>query len=230
MKTDVARKRSTAKASIGFALLCLAAATFPIQIRAQQSSNTPPVSWAIGRADAPVTMVEYGSLTCGHCAEFNNDVLPNLKRTYIDTGRARYVFRPFPTPPRDLSIAMHALTLCAGPSRYYSLVDAFFRNQAAIFAAAGGETGPKGTIFAIAEDHGGLTYAQAEACLRDTSRQTQIIASAQAGVTAGVRSTPTLFVNGTIVNGHSGADATAAIEAALRAGGPARPSPKAKKR
>jgi protein-disulfide isomerase len=225
----------TIRAKLALAALCLGVVAAPAHSLAQRAAapNSPapaPLMWAMGRADAPVTLIEYGSLTCGHCAHFNADVLPVIKRTYIDTGRVRYVFRPFPTPPNDLSLGMHVLTLCAGPARYYGLMDAFFNRQAEVFAAAGGETGPKGTIFAIAEDYGGLTYAQSESCLLDQSRQTQVLASAQAGMLAGVRMTPTLFVNGTIVNGHAAPEVTAAIEAALRTRGPARPAPKAKKR
>jgi protein-disulfide isomerase len=219
-----------AKAIFGLGLVCLVLNGMPSVSVAQSAAATGPVTWAMGRADAPVTLIEYGSLTCGHCAEFNNEVLPALKRTYIDTGRVRYVFRPFPTPPGDLSVAMHMLTLCAGPARYYGLVDAFFARQPQIFAAATGETGPKGTLFAIAEDFGGLTYSQAENCLRDSSRQTQVLASSNAGQAAGVRATPALFVNGTLVSGHESRDVTAAIDTALRARGLARPASKAKKR
>jgi protein-disulfide isomerase len=169
-----------------------------------------------------VTLLEYGSLTCGHCARLNNEVMPEIKRRYVDTGRVRYIFRPSPTPPFDLSVAMHALTLCAGPSRYYPLVEAFYQRQRDIFQAAGGETGPKGTLFAIAEDFGGMGYAAAETCLRDPARQTQVRASAEAGIAAGVRGTPTLFVNGVLVPVRAGqthyevADISQAIEAASR--------------
>jgi protein-disulfide isomerase len=221
---------------IGLALAC----ALDLGLVASAFSQTPtpvgPQNWAMGRATAPVTLIEYGSLTCGHCAEFNNSVLPAIKRNYIDTGRVRYVFRPFPTPPNDLSVAMHALTLCAGPTRYYQLSDAFFTRQAEIFDAARGETGPKGTIFAIAEDHGGLSYSQSEACLRDPARQAQVQASALAGDAAGVSSTPTFFVNGVRVNVPLGQHVdesllAAAIAAALRVPSPKRaPAPKAKKR
>jgi protein-disulfide isomerase len=201
------------------------------QTRASVSKTAPavaPVSWALGRADAPVTVIEYGSLTCGHCAHFATDVLPTLKRTYIDTGRARYILRPFPTPPNDLSMAMHMLTLCAGPSRYYGLADAFFARQRDVFEATGGETGPKGILLAIAEDYGGLSYAQAEACLRDPNRQDQVIASARAGSAVGVVGTPTFLINNVRVTSHELVDLTAAIDRALAARRPAPPKAKAK--
>ena len=176
----------------------------------------------MGRQTAPITLIEYGSLTCGHCAQLNANVMPEIKRRYVDTGRVRFIFRPSPTPPFELSIAMHMLTLCAGPSRYYPLVDAFFQRQRDVFQAAGGETGPRGILFAIAEDFGGLSYAASEACLRDPARQTQVRASAEAGTAAGIRGTPTLFVNGVLVQVRGGqthydvADISQAIEAASR--------------
>ena len=226
---------------IASALVCLAGYALVGDAHAQTrpaapKSNVPvptPVNWALGRADAPVTVLEYGSLTCGHCAHFATDTLRTLKRTYIDTGRVKYVFRPFPTPPNDLSVAMHMLTLCAGPSRYYQLLDALFARQGEIFAAAGGETGPKGTLFAIVEDFGGLSYAQSEACLRDPARQNQVVASANAGSAAGVSTTPSIFVNNVLVSDHELLSVTSAIDRALaaRARPPTRsPAPKAKKR
>jgi protein-disulfide isomerase len=191
----------------------------------------------MGNAAAPVTLLEYGSLTCSHCAQFNNDILPAIKQRYIETGQVKYILRPLPTPPYDLAVGMHALALCAGPNRYYPLIEAYFERQREVFSAAGGETGPKGTIFAIAEDIGGLSYSASEACLRDPTRQAQIQASAEAGTAAGVTGTPTLFVNGVLVRLGVGqthlelANVTAALDAALRTPRPRpTPFPKVKKR
>jgi protein-disulfide isomerase len=218
---------------MGLALACLVgfsthvvAQTAPRLKVQTKTAATPQASfpnWAMGAATAPVTLIEYGSLTCGHCAEFNNDIMPTVKRLYIDTGCVRYILRPLPTPPFELSVALHALTLCAGPTRYYPLADAYFQRQREIFEAAGGETGPKGIIFAIAQDVGGLNYAASEACLRQPLRQQQVLASANAGAAAGVTGTPTLFVNGTLVpvpagqHHHELADVTRALDAALAA-------------
>jgi protein-disulfide isomerase len=228
-------KRKLTLSVIGIALVCLLGVSSNGLAQPRPPATFP--NWAMGRADAPVTLIEYGSLTCSHCAEFNRDVMPTIKRLYIDTGRVRYILRPLPTPPFELSIAMHALTLCAGPSRYYPLVEAFFDRQQDVFNAARGETGPKGAIFAIAEDVGGLNYATSEACLRDPARQNQVRASADMGDAAGVQGTPTLFVNGVLVAIQPGKahleviDLTRAIDAALRMQAPRRPTPsKAKKR
>jgi protein-disulfide isomerase len=229
--------------SLALACVFLAVSSNASSQQRQQTKTLTPnaanglVTWAMGRADAPVTLLEYGSLTCGHCAAFNNEVMPAIKRRFIDSGQVKYILRPLPTPPFDLSVAMHALTMCAGPDKYYPLVDAFFERQREVFAAAVGETGPKGILLAIAEDSGGLTYTQSEACLRDPARQDQVRNNAQAGANVGVIATPSIFVNGTLVTVPIGQSLTeTAVANAIIAAQRARPTaprkglPQAKKR
>jgi protein-disulfide isomerase len=158
------------------------------------SSPTTPSDWYLGSPKAAVALIEYGSLTCGSCAQLNNEVLPSLKAKYIDTGQVRYVFRPFPTSPAPLSFALHALTKCSGPKGYFKLTDAFFRRQREIFEAAQGETGAKATILAISEDVGGLSFAQSEGCLKDQAVANWIMAHVAKGEKLGLRGTPTLFL------------------------------------
>jgi protein-disulfide isomerase len=191
------------------------------------------VNWAQGSAQAPVTVVEYGSLTCGHCANFNTAIKPTIKQNYVDTGRVRFIFRPFPTPPNDLSVAMHVLSMCGGASTYYPMVDAYFAHQEEIFEAARGETGPRNILFAIAEDVANISSSQAETCLRDPQLRSRVLASYQAGANAGVISTPTLFVNGVRFEPNAGvgisvASFSSALDAALRARTAPRVAPKSK--
>ncbi|NJR20508.1 MAG: DsbA family protein [Hyphomonadaceae bacterium] len=189
------------------------------------SSPARPLEWAQGRADAPITLIEYGSLTCNHCARFNDEVKPALKQAFIDTGHVRFIFRPYPTPPESLSVAMHILTICAGPSRYYELVDAFFQRQQNIFQAATTRNGPRDELFRIARDAGGLTTQRSVACLRDQAILDQVRASMDAGNAAGVRATPSLFINGQAFNPPSQQrydieNITAALNAELARLGP----------
>lgn len=215
----------------------------PSAVAVRPAPPLNPANWALGRASARVTLLEYGSLTCGGCAAFSNTILPGIKRNYIDSGRVRYVFRASPTAPMDLSFAMHALTVCAGPARYYPLAEAFFERQRDIFTAAVGETGPKGTIFAIAEDFGGLSFAASETCLREPSAIARVRASANMATAAGVASTPSFFINNVAVTPLPGQSISeeriiSALVAALRATEPSRlpqagvraPAKKAKKR
>ena len=79
----------------------------------------------LGKPDAPITIVEYASLSCHHCAHFANDVLPEIRKEWIDTGKAKLVLRDFPTDQAALPAAMVAR--CAPPERYYAFVDTFSR-------------------------------------------------------------------------------------------------------
>lgn len=83
---------------------------------------------SIGKADAPVTIYEYSSLTCPHCAAFHKDTLPALKEKYIDTGKVRLVYHDFPLG--NLALAGSMLARCAGPEKYSNLVEIMFQTQA----------------------------------------------------------------------------------------------------
>ncbi len=82
---------------------------------------------SLGAADAPVVIIEYASATCPHCAEFHADVLPEIKKTYIDTGKARLIFREFPLDQRAMAVFM--LTRCVPEDKYFATVDMVFRQQ-----------------------------------------------------------------------------------------------------
>src|SRR3974377_906811 len=81
----------------------------------------------LGNADAPITIIEYSSLTCPHCAHFTNEVLPELKKKWIDTGKAKLVLRDYPLDEPALRAAM--IARCAPPDRYYAYIDTFFGSQ-----------------------------------------------------------------------------------------------------
>ncbi|MDZ7628091.1 MAG: DsbA family protein [Parvularculaceae bacterium] len=87
----------------------------------------------LGKADAPVTLVEYASVTCPACAAFNTQIIPEVKTKYIDTGKVKLVYREFPTSPANYSIIGSVLARCAaeksGSEAYFLITDALFRNQ-----------------------------------------------------------------------------------------------------
>ena len=166
----------------------------------------------LGKEDAPVTIVEYASLTCGHCANFHNTILPGLKEKYIDTGKVKLVFREFPLNQLDVAAYIFArCTLGAGRAlgnqeRYFVYLDALFRRQREWATAAN-------PIVALADIAAEAGYARGdlEQCLRDLAILDAVLHSRDRAVSEfGVNSTPTFFVNGRRATG-SDADLAALI-------------------
>ncbi|MCA0401712.1 MAG: thioredoxin domain-containing protein [Proteobacteria bacterium] len=144
----------------------------------------------LGKDDAPVTIVEYASLTCGHCANFHTETLPKLKEKYIDTGKVRLVFREFPLDP--LSTAASMITRCSTNERYFPLVTAFFQTQ---LDWATTEK-PLDALLVMARQ-AGFTQESFEACLKDKAMYDGLNEVKKRGVESfSVNSTPTFFING----------------------------------
>jgi protein-disulfide isomerase len=148
----------------------------------------------MGKADAAVTIVEYASMTCSHCASFHNDVLPAIKTKYIDTGKVKFVYRDFPLDRVAAQAAQ--LAECVDKDRYFGVIATVFQTQAQW--AAGKE--PLADLLKLLR-LAGLGEAQAKACLEDQKGLETILAEQQGGVALGVDSTPTLFINGTRFTG-----------------------------
>lgn len=143
----------------------------------------------MGQADAAVTIIEYASMTCIHCATLHNDVLPAIKTKYIDTGKVKLVYRDFPLDRVAAQAAQ--LAECVDRDRYFGVVNTIFQTQAQW--AAGKE--PLADLLKLLR-LAGLGEAQAKACLDDQKGLEAILAEQQGGVALGVDSTPTLFING----------------------------------
>ena len=88
---------------------------------------------SLGDPNAKVTVIEYASLTCPHCARFNAEVFPEFKRKYVDTGKVRYVLREFLTSPQEVAAAGFLIARCAGKDRYFDAIDAMFHAQAQMY-------------------------------------------------------------------------------------------------
>ncbi|QQS11271.1 MAG: DsbA family protein [Rhodospirillales bacterium] len=149
---------------------------------------------AMGPADAAVTIVEYASMTCGHCASFHTTVLPELKKKYVDTGKVRFVYRDFPLD--EVAARAAQLAECVGNERYFAIVDMIFRGQAQ-WAAAKDPIAELVKSLRIA----GLPEDAAKTCLADQKVLDAILLERQGGDKLGVNSTPTLFVNGQRLTG-----------------------------
>lgn len=168
----------------------LAVAWLPLAgASAAQSRDVQPGDMTLGRADAPVTVVEYASVTCGHCANWHTTVYPEFKRRFIDTGRVRFVFRELPTQPEALAIGGFTLARCAPANRYFDVISDLMSEQREIFAD------PWNRLVAIGGRHG-VSEAQFQACLNDTAAMDALNARVDAALARGVRGTPTFYVNG----------------------------------
>ncbi len=146
---------------------------------------------AIGPADAKVTVVEYGSMTCGHCMNFATKVFPDFRTKYIESGKVRFVFREFPLD--NLAAAASMLARCAGGDKTFPMVETLYAKQAD-WAFTQGNPVPK--LFDIAKQ-AGFTQESFDKCLTDQKLLEQITAGrTRAGETFGVSATPTFFING----------------------------------
>lgn len=148
----------------------------------------------LGRADAPVTVVEYASFTCPHCADWHNTVLPAFKARFIDTGKVRLVFRDLPTDPVQVAATAAAIARCAAPDRFYAVASSFMSGQAQLRSSY--QVGP---WYDAAVAVSGRTQAQIETCLADPATMASLRAGMEAASAAGVQSTPSFFVNGRAV-------------------------------
>lgn len=163
----------------------------------------------LGNADAPVTIVEYFSLGCPHCKNFHEKIVPQLKTEYLDTGKARLVFRDFPLD--GVALAAAQLTRCVSPMAYFAMVDTLFAQQSTWHVKDG-----VAQIAGIAKG-AGMDQAAFDACLANQAVRDKIVASTQEGADVyKVEATPTVLVNGKKI-GNTGdyAEVKAAVEAAL---------------
>jgi protein-disulfide isomerase len=146
---------------------------------------------AVGAADAKVTVVEYGSMTCGHCANFATKVFPDFKTKYIDSGKVRFVFREFPLD--NLASAASMLARCSGGDKTFAMVETLYAKQAD-WAFTQGNPVPK--LFDIAKQ-AGFTQEAFDKCLTDQKLLDQITAQrTRANDTFVITATPTFFING----------------------------------
>ena len=147
-----------------------------------------------GQADAPVTIVEYASMTCPHCSHFHESTFPEMKKKYIDTGKVRFVFREFPLDP--LALAASMLARCAGKDKYFPLIDAFFAQQKDWVVQK-----PLQPMFAIAKQ-AGFTQQTFDQCLANHQLEQGLVGErTRATQKFNVNSTPTFFINGKVFRG-----------------------------
>lgn len=149
----------------------------------------------LGKADAPVTIIEYASMTCGHCANFHNEGFPHLKEKYIDTGKVKYIFREFPLDP--LAYAASLLARCAGEGKFYPMLELLFKQQRNWALTDKPEEALLATV-----RQAGFTQESFNACLQDQASYASLQKGRQrASEVFKVDSTPSFFINGRIERG-----------------------------
>jgi len=165
-----------------------------VDIAALMQSGPLP-EMALGDPNAPVTIVEYASMTCTHCAHFHEDVFEKLKEEYIDTGKVYFVFREFPLDP--VATAAFMLARCVPEGQYFTFTGAMFKNQK-LWAFTDDRIGGLTTMAKQA----GLTQEKFDQCLTNQELLDGVNAVKQRGLDEfGINSTPTFFINGEIVRG-----------------------------
>lgn len=146
----------------------------------------------MGKADAPITIEEYASTTCSHCGRFATEVLPGFKAKYIDTGKVKWVYHEFLTPPEAVAAAGVLVARCAGKDKYFSVLDALFRSQEEMYRTGDA----RGTLLKVAQS-AGMTEAQFNTCVQDEAAAKALNARIEkAQRERNITSTPTFFLNG----------------------------------
>ena len=160
---------------------------------------------ALGSSDAPVTIVEYASMTCSHCAAFYATTFPELKSKYIDTGKVRFILREFPLDP--LAAAGFMVARCAGDDKRNAIVELLFAQQKNwVF------TDKPVEALANLVKQTGMSQTSFEACLKNQDLYNKIAKVHDQGAEKfGVNATPTFFINGKKQNGEMNPDALAKL-------------------
>ena len=188
--------------------------------------STPEGGYLMGNANAPVKLVEYGSLSCPHCAKLAQEAYPTLVDSYVASGKMSLEFRSFAIHPQDVPLTM--LAECAGAETFFPLAEELYRNFDAVTertmkgADAAGKLGnlPDNQRFiALSDTLGftdffaarGLPKDQQKACLGNFAKAQQIAKFSDAYGQQGISSTPTLMINGTKVEGATWAELKAAL-------------------
>ncbi|EIM75654.1 DSBA oxidoreductase [Nitratireductor aquibiodomus RA22] len=158
----------------------------------------------LGDENAPVTIVEYASMTCSHCATFHTRTYPELKKKYIETGKVRFILREFPFDPR--AEAGFMLARCSD-DKYFAMVDVLFKQQNNWAPVQDAQS----ALLKISK-LAGFTQESFEACLTDQELLTKVRAVRARGASDfGVDATPTFFINGKKYSGAMSIDEISAV-------------------
>jgi protein-disulfide isomerase len=168
----------------------------PAAYQVARAQTPAPADMTLGNAKAKVTVVEYASTACPHCAHWNAEVWPAFKAKYVDTGKVNFVFRELITSPPQVAVAGPLLARCAGKDKYFAVIDGAFRAQDEIY-----QTSTLMPLVKVAQANG-LNEDQVKACLSDEAAVTAIQERVEANAKRdGVSASPTFLVNGAKLEG-----------------------------
>ena len=195
----------------------LGAAALLIAGEAAASTAITADDIVLGDANAPVTLIEYASTTCPHCAAFHANVWEALHARYIAAGRVRFVFREMPTSPEAIALAGFQIARCrnASADQYIARVGELFRQQQAIFTETSME-GVRRRLIAIGEGFG-LSAAEVNAAITDHEGAARVRRIVEGSRAFNITATPAFVIDGERYDGPlSGRDLFAALDAAGR--------------
>jgi len=162
------------------------------KLMAQDTQAVDAMAMTMGNPDATVTLSEYASYTCPHCAKFHEDVMPSLKADYIDTGKINFIYREVYFDRLGLWAGM--LARCGGPEKYFGITDMLYKRQRDWTKGSGAEVAEK--LYKIGRI-AGLKNEDMEACLQDQEMATALVAEFQKNSEAdNIDSTPSFLING----------------------------------
>ncbi|MDC7683972.1 thioredoxin domain-containing protein [Asticcacaulis sp. BYS171W] len=212
--TTLIVRRSALTGLMGLTALSLAACG--------QSGPTGKISVdeiTAGKADAPVTVVEYASVACPICAQVNETITPALMKKYVETGKVRYVYRPMMTGNAAVAAAGHMLANCVAKDKALTVVDAIMRAQPEMDQGGAPEqyANARPVLLRIAQSTG-MNETQFNACVTDPDGLSKLNDLNQDALSAGVTGTPTFMVNGKTVQitRNDASELEAAIEPLLK--------------
>jgi protein-disulfide isomerase len=167
-----------------------------------------------GNPDAKITVIEYASASCSHCARWNEEVFPAFKAKYIDTGKVNFVYREMLTPPAQVAAASFLMARCAGKDKYFEVVDSVYRAQEEMFT-----TGQFREVLLRIGQSAGLDEAKFNACVTDEAALKALNDRVEKNAKAfNVQGTPTFIVNGKVVGDAAGGERSLAeLDAAIAA-------------
>ncbi len=168
----------------------------------------------LGNPQSKITVIEYASTSCSHCARWNEEVFPAFKAKYIDTGKVNFVYREMLTPPAQVAAASFLMARCSGKDKYFEVVDSVYRAQEEMFT-----TGQFREVLLRIGQSAGLDEAKFNACVTDEKALKALNDRVEKNAKAfNVQGTPTFIVNGKVVGDAAGGERSLAeLDAAIAA-------------